>query len=130
VVLTPEELKIQLLLAIDTSEQTDLHAAAEWYSVEPLQKILQWAKNHLHTQEFKNKLLLATENSKKTAWHVAAMWSKTVSLQIIWKLAKEVLTSEELKNILLLAKYVSHISGKTALHAAAKLTVTEPLTLR
>jgi len=128
-VLTPQELKDELLLATVEFENTDLFSdkryikdtvlqkAAQQGKTEIFMKLWDCTKEELTTDEFKNEVLLAKDESKQTIWHIAATNGNVHIVEKMWEWAKEKLTTEEFNNKLLLAKddmeqTVFHIAGQ------------------
>ena len=104
--LTPEELKKDLLLAKDSKGQTAWHEAVGKGKVLILEKIWAWGHERLTPEERKDKWLLYIDkdNNGQTAWHEVAAHGWVKILEKLWTWGQELLTPEELKKDLLLAK--------------------------
>ena len=115
-VLTPQELKHELLLATLEFRYTDLYdfsdkhkkhtalqKAAQEGKTEVFLKLWDWTEKELTTEEIKNKVLLAEDESKQTIWHMVATGGNLDIVEKIWDWSTEKLSAEEI-NKLLLAK--------------------------
>jgi len=120
--LTTGEIKNEVLLFKDKSNQTVWHMAAQNGNINIVEKIWEWSTEELLAEEI-NELLLSEDDIGQTAFHGAVRSGETDVLLKLWDWSTEKLSAEEI-NELLLGK---DDMKETAFHIAARSGKTEAL---